>query len=198
MVEYMDKAIVIVPKDPRLHFLRGLALTRLNHNDEAIVSLEKSAQLDPKDINTLSTLGMTYDAMKRFKESDSTYEHVLELDPHYALVLNNYAYSLSERGLQLERAYRMSRESLEKDSANASYLDTFGWILYKLGRYDDALPYIRRAVNSGEVNPVMYEHLGDVFSRLQRSEEAKTYWQKALEIDRTNEGLKQKLQRGSL
>ena len=63
MVEYMDKAIAIAPKDPRLHFLRGLALTRLNHNDDAIVSLEKSAQLDPKDINTLSTLGMTYDAI---------------------------------------------------------------------------------------------------------------------------------------
>ena len=198
MVEYMDKAIAIAPKDPRLHFLRGLALTRLNHNDDAIVSLEKSAQLDPKDINTLSTLGITYDAMKRFKESDSMYEHALRLDPHYALVLNNYAYSLSERGLQLERAYRMSRESLEKDSANASYLDTFGWILYKLGRYDDALPYIQRAVNSGEVNPVVYEHLGDVFSRLQRSEEAKTYWQKALEIDRANDALKQKLDRGSL
>ncbi|MCX6137553.1 MAG: tetratricopeptide repeat protein [Ignavibacteriales bacterium] len=198
MVELMEKAIEIVPKDARLHFLRGLGLTRLNQNDDAIHSLEKSAELDPKDINTLSTLGMTYDAMKRFKESDSTYEHALRLDPHYPLVLNNYAYSLSERGLQLERAYHMSRESLEKDTANGSYLDTFGWILYRLGRYAEALPYIQRAITGGEVNPVVYEHLGDVLSKLDRTDEAKSFWRKALELDPANEALRKKLDRGTL
>jgi tetratricopeptide (TPR) repeat protein len=198
MVAYMDTAIEIAPADPRLHFLRGLGLTRLNQNDEAIRSLEKSLELDPKDINTLSTLGMTYDAMKRFKESDSTYEHALRLDPHFPLVLNNYAYSLSERDLQLDRAYRMSRESLEKDSANGSYLDTFGWILFKLGRYDEAVLYIQRAVTGGEVNPVVYEHLGDVLVRLQRIDDAKSYWRKALELDPANDTLRKKLNRGSL
>jgi tetratricopeptide (TPR) repeat protein len=194
----MEKATALVPKDARLHFLHGLVLTRMNRNDEAIRSLEKSAQLDPKDINTLSTLGMTYDAQKRFRESDSTYERALRLDAHYPLVLNNYAYSLSERGLQLERAYRMSKESLEKDTANASYLDTFGWILFKLGRFEEALPYIEQAVVSGEANAVVFEHLGDVYAKLNRPDDAKTNWRKALELDAANAPLRLKIERGAL
>jgi tetratricopeptide (TPR) repeat protein len=176
----------------------GLTYSRRHRNDDAVTALQHAVALNPKHLNALSALGSTYDTMKRYKESDSAYEAALKIDPHDALVLNNYAYSLAERGEQLERALQMSKESLEKDTANAAYLDTYGWIFFRLGRYEEARQFIGKAVESGEASPVVYEHLGDVYSKLNNAEKAKEYWQKALEKDPSNSSVKEKLARGAL
>ncbi|MDE3059056.1 MAG: tetratricopeptide repeat protein [Bacteroidota bacterium] len=176
----------------------GLAYSRLHRNEDAVAALQHAVTLNPKHLNALSALGSTYDTMKRYKESDSAYEAALKIDSHDALVLNNYAYSLAERGEQLERALKMSKESLEKDSANAAYLDTYGWIFFRLGKYEEARLYINEAVESGQASPVVFEHLGDVYFKLNDAERAKEYWEKALKKDPSNSSLKEKLARGAL
>ena len=178
--------------------LLGISYNRAGMNEDSRVALERAHELNPADLNVLSSLGLTYDALKMHTESDSTYERALRIDQHFALVLNNYAYSLSERGLQLERAAKMSKESLDKDSTNSSYLDTYGWILFKNGRYEEALVYIKKAVDLGDVSSVVLEHLGDVHAKLNQLSEAKEYWKKALEKDQNNGALKQKIARGAL
>jgi tetratricopeptide (TPR) repeat protein len=197
-VMVLEKAHQIVPNDGGINFLLGYGYTRVDRNEDAIVPLERAIEINPKDVNALSTLASTYDALKRYKESDTTFESALRLDSLNAMVLNNYAYSLAERGERLERAYAMSKESLSKDSTNASYLDTFGWIYYKLGNYTEAARWVKMAIDAGEVSAVVYEHLGDIYSRLSQQEKAKEYWTKALERDGKNTGLKEKLARGSL
>lgn len=92
----------------------------------------------------------------------------------------------------------MSKESLKKDSSNASFLDTYGWIYFKLGNYAEAERYVKKAIDAGEVSAVVYEHLGDIYSKLNQHEKAKEYWAKALERDAKNALLKEKLARGSL
>ena len=197
-VMVLEKAHQIVPNDGGINFLLGFGYTRVDRNVDAIVPLERAIEINPKDINALSTLASTYDALKRYQESDKTFEAALKVDSLNAMVLNNYAYSLAERGEQLERAYGMSKESLSKDSANASYLDTFGWIYYRLGNYAEAERFVKRAIDAGEVSAIVYEHLGDIYSRLSQQERAKEYWMKALERDSKNTVLKEKLSRGSL
>lgn len=194
----MNKARMYVPDDFRIHMLLGIAYNRAGLNEDSRVALERAHELNPSDINVLSSLGLTYDALHMHTESDSTYEKALRIDPDYALVLNNYAYSLSERNIQLDRAMKMSKRSLEKDSANASYLDTYGWILFQLGKYEDALMYIQRSVEFGDASAVVLEHLGDVLAKLNRIDEAKKYWAKALEKDQKNTTLQQKIERGAL
>ncbi|MDP1675599.1 MAG: tetratricopeptide repeat protein [Bacteroidota bacterium] len=197
-IEVLNKAKQYVADDFRIHMLLGISYSRAGMNEDSRVALERAHELNPADLNILSSLGLTYDALKMHTESDSTYERALRLDPHFALVLNNFAYSLSERGLQLERAAKMSKESLEKDSTNASYLDTYGWILFKNERYEEALVYIKKAVEYGDVSAVVLEHLGDVYAKLNKMNEAKEYWTKALEKDQSNVALKQKIARGTL
>ncbi len=197
-VRIMNKAKMYVPDDYRIHMLLGIAYNRAGMNEDSRVALERAHELNPADINVLSSLGLTYDALKMHTESDSVYEKALRIDPDFALVLNNYAYSLSERNIQLDRAMKMSRRSLEKDSANTSYLDTYGWILYQLGHYEDALVYIKRSVELGDPSSVVLEHLGDVYAKLNRIDEAKKYWTKALDKDRKNSALRQKIERGAL
>jgi tetratricopeptide (TPR) repeat protein len=197
-IAVMNKAKQYVPEDFRIFMLLGIAYNRAGLHQDSRVALERSVELNPTDLNALSSLGLTYDALKMHTESDSTYERALRIDPTFALVLNNYAYSLSERGLQLERAERMSKASLEADSLNSSYLDTYGWILFKKGKYAEALPYIQRAVELGDVSAVVLEHLGDAYAKTGRMDEAKKYWSMALEKDQTNSALKAKLAKGSL
>jgi tetratricopeptide (TPR) repeat protein len=197
-IEVLNKAKQYVAEDFRIYMLLGISYNRAGMNEDSRVALERAHELNPADLNVLSSLGLTYDALKLHTESDSTYERALRIDPHFALVLNNYAYSLSERGLQLERAAEMSKESLQKDSTNSSYLDTYGWILFKNERYEEALIYIKKAVEFGDVSSVVLEHLGDVYSKLNQLTEAKKYWTKALEKDQNNVALKQKIARGTL
>ncbi|HTX19567.1 MAG TPA: tetratricopeptide repeat protein [Bacteroidota bacterium] len=197
-VTVLEKAHEIVPNDGGINFLLGYGYTRVDRNEDAIVPLERAIEINPKDINAVATLASTLDALKRYSQSDTTFEAALRLDSLNAMVLNNYAYSLAERGEQLQRAFEMSRLSLSKDSTNAAYLDTFGWIYYRLGNYTEAEHYVKMAIDAGEASAVVYEHLGDIYSRLSQQDKAKEYWTKALERDTKNVGLKEKLARGSL
>ena len=194
-ISIMNKAKQYISDDFRIYMLLGIAYNRSGMNQDSRVALERAVELNPADLNALSSLGLTYDALTMHAESDSAYERALRIDPKFPLVLNNYAYSLSERGLQLERAEKMSKESLAADSLNPSYLDTYGWILFQKGKYAEALPNIQKAVDLGDASPVVLEHLGDVYDKLNRADEAKKYWKKALEKDQNNSALKEKAAR---
>jgi len=146
----------------------------------------------------VTALALVYDELHRKDDSDSLYERALRIDPHNHLALNNYGYSLSERGKDLDRALKMSREALRLQPENQSYLDTYGWILYQMEKYEEAERYIRKAVEMANPSPVIIEHLGDINYKLSRKDKALEFWKKALELDSANEALKTKIQRGSL
>lgn len=198
VIDLMGKGKKLFPSDFRVYLLLGLSYSRLERNEEAVENLWQSLKLNPNDINALSSLALTLDGMKKYKQSDSLYEQALKLDPNFDLVLNNYSYSLSERGLQLNRALEMATRAVKADSTSASYLDTIGWVHYKLGNYVEAERYVRKAVDRGEASAVVHEHLGDVYFKLGEKEKAVEWWKKALEKDPNNKGLKDKVERGTL
>ncbi len=139
---------------------------------------------------------MTLDGLQRFTQSDSLYEEGLRLNPKSALLLNNYGYSLSERGLQLERALEMSKQAITAEPENSAYLDTYGWILFKLNNYKDAAIYIEKSTMTGQASSVVYEHLGDVYEKLGQNEKALESWKKAFELDSKNKSAQGKIFRG--
>lgn len=197
-IKVLNEARKYIQDEFRVYFLLGLSYQRKEALSDAATALEKAVQLNEKSVDALSSLALVYDEMKRKDDSDSLYEHALQIDAHNHLVLNNYAYSLAERNMQLDRALRMSKEAVELQPDNQSYLDTYGWIYYQMGRYDEAEKYIRKAVELGSKSPVILEHLGDINYKLSRRDKAIEYWKKALEYDSNNQGLKEKIQRGSL
>jgi tetratricopeptide (TPR) repeat protein len=198
VVDLMERAIQSAPKDYRLYLLSGMAYSQLGLPNQAAATLEKSLALNPNDLNTLGSLALTYDGMKQFPKSDSLYERALQLDPNAHLILNNYSYSLAERDLQLHRALEMAQRAVAAEPNNASYLDTLGWIYYKLGRWKEAEQYISEAVKTGHASAVVHEHLGDVYFQLGNKTMAVEYWKKALQMNGTNQALREKIQRGSL
>ncbi|MEX0736106.1 MAG: tetratricopeptide repeat protein, partial [Bacteroidota bacterium] len=196
--ETMERAKKAVPRDSRIYFLMGLAYTRMNQPEEAVTWLQRSLELKPDDLNTLSTLALTLDGLKRNTESDGLYEKALKVDPAYHLVLNNYSYSLSERGLQLERALIMAQEAVRQEPENASYLDTIGWVYYRLGNYPEAEAYIAKAIATGQASSAVHEHMGDIYFKMGDKGKAEKFWRQALEMNSDNPVLKDKLARGSM
>jgi tetratricopeptide (TPR) repeat protein len=128
-----------------------------------------------------------------WQKSDSLYEVSIEKHPDNSLLLNNYSYSLSERGIQLEKALSMVKKALKSEPDNGAYLDTIGWIYYKMGDYKAAQDYIKKALQLRDDNPEVIEHLGDVYYKMNLLDEARINWEKALELDPQNIELKQKI-----
>jgi tetratricopeptide (TPR) repeat protein len=113
--------------------------------------------------------------------------------------LNNYSYSLSERNLQLEISEKMSKRALEFEPDNSAYLDTYGWILFKMRKYDDAIKYIKKALELrdtvGEDASVLNEHLGDIYFEIGNKEKALHYWEEAIKTNPENLDITNKLKK---
>ncbi len=187
-----------IPQEFRIKFLLGITYQRMHKTEEAASMLEDAVQLNAKSIEALSSLGLVYDELKRHEDSDSVYERALRIDGHNHLVLNNYGYSLAERGIQLDRALKMAAEAVHAQPANQSYLDTYGWVFYRLERYKEAEEQIRKAIDLGSASPVLYDHLGDIYFKLDDKTKAVQCWEKSFQIDSTNEQVKEKIQRNKL
>lgn len=189
----LQDALSHLPRDVDLLGVYGSTLNQLGRYEEAIKILEQAYRLDSTDLNTIVSLGVAYQELKLYAKSDSIHEAALEQYPDEALLLNNYSYSLSERGIHLERALEMAKKAVDREPENGAYLDTMGWIYYKMGDYEKAKEYIQRAVANREDSPVVLEHLGDVYYQLGDLGKAREYWNQALEKDPDNEGLRQKI-----
>lgn len=189
-----SKGASLFTEDFRLNFLSGNTLYRLGKQKESLPYLEKALDVFPSDLNTLSTLGIIYDNLNMDAECEKLYEQAFKYHPDNILLLNNYAYHLSERGIKLKEALEMSKKTIEKEPENASYLDTYGWICYKLKDYDNAEKYIKKAVNLGG-NAVLYDHLADVYEAKGEIVTALKYWKKALELDPENKDIIYKIEK---
>jgi tetratricopeptide (TPR) repeat protein len=195
---YLKKAIELNPKDLNALSAYGYTLNQLKQPDEAIFYLNEALKINPKNVDLMGTLGLIYNDQKKFRESDSLYSKAIETDSTNALVLNNYAYSLAERGIRLNYALEMAKKAIAKDSVNSSYLDTIGWVYYQLGDYEFAEKFIKRAADLDKQNAIIMEHLGDVSFKKGNKNDAVVIWQKALDLKSDNPELKQKIEKGEL
>lgn len=139
-------------------------------------------------------MGEAYYRLNRFSESDNAFENALRKNPNDATILNNYSYYLSERGEKLEKAAEMSAKSNNLQSGQPSFLDTYGWILYKQAKYAEAKEWLKKAIDSGgNSNSTILEHYGDALYKLDEKENALMYWKKAEENGGKSEFLKKKI-----
>ena len=203
MVKESSLAIKLFPHQPILYLFSGLGNYQLRNFEAAIKSFEFGVRF-VVDNNALkaqfySYIGDTYHELKDHSKSDEAYEKALEIEPENSLVLNNYAYYLSLRNENLEKAEKMSKKSIELDKGNSSNLDTYAWILYKLNKFEEAKIWIEKAIqNRGGESAVILEHFGDILYKLNRKEEAFSTWEKAKAKGKGSELLDKKIQNKKL
>ncbi|MCD6377080.1 MAG: tetratricopeptide repeat protein [Caldisericaceae bacterium] len=186
------------PKDATFWAFYGNFLQEKGQYQKSIAAFKKVLELDPKNEAALSGLAIVYENLKMFAQCDSIYEIALQRLPDNPLILNNFSYSLAERDKALERALQMAKKAVELEPNNAAYLDTYGWVLYKLGKYEQAAKFIKQSIELRGNSAVVIEHLGDVYKAMGDLQNALFYWQKASELDPKNENLKQKIKENQL
>ena len=200
LIKYSEKAMRYFPNQAMVHYLNGIGHFNKKSYPAAIKSINRAIDLQPEDNAALlsdmySSLGDIYNTTKDHKQSDSSYEKSLRLNPKNPTVLNNYAYYLSERGIRLDDAEKMSKESLELRPGEATFLDTYGWILYKQGKYEGAKKYIEDALKANpEADGTLWEHLGDIYFKLGDANKAVENWKKAKEKGTENTQIDKKIQ----
>lgn len=179
----------------------GMACVQLKKYDEGVAMMRKGLEFsggEEMQVQMLINMGDLANGAKLFELSDSCYEAALAWDPKNSFALNNYAYYLSLRNIDLEKAANMSKLSIELDPKNPSNLDTYGWILYQQKKYELAEEFIGRSLEISPNNAEVIEHLGDVNFRLGKKEEAIKAWQKAKQLGGDSQALDEKIKTGAL
>ena len=183
LIKTTETAISFYPEQPLFYLFQGIGYFNQKDYENTVKVLEKGRKLSANkeltaDFDTY--IGDTYNILKNKEKSYEAYDRVLRSNPDNIYVLNNYAYYLSLDNQDLERALQMSSKTIKAEPKNPTYLDTYAWILYKLGRYDDALKYMNK-VFKYDKNPqgINYEHLGDILYQLGDTKNAVKNWKKA-------------------
>jgi tetratricopeptide (TPR) repeat protein len=186
MLDASEEALQYFFEQPVLYFFNGLANFQKEKYGEAISALRMGSDLSVADpefrVDFLSLIGDAYHRMGDHDASDRAYLEALEIEPDEPLLLNNYSYYLSLRNIRLEEALELSALAVEQQPENSAFLDTYGWINYKMGNYSEAKKWIQKSIEFTDApSPTVLEHYGDVLYKLGEKEEAVTYWKKALE-----------------
>lgn len=200
LYDISKEALTLFRTAPILYFFNGVACTELNKYEEAKSVLLKGLEFarDNKAllIQYYSMLGETYRNLDENELSDKAFDDALNLDPENLPVLNNYSYYLSLRDSDLKKALKMSSVTVKAEPLNATYLDTYGWILHKLGKNQEASKYLKKAIENDEApSGEILQHYGDVLILLGRSEEALKYYREALKYLGDTKELEKKIKR---
>ena len=197
------QAVKYFPQKPIPYLLVGIAEFQLKKYKEAKTFLEKGKDLAYGNNalleNFYSTLGDTYHELKENQAAYKAYEEVLRLNTENTIVLNNYAYYLALDGVQLDKAATMAKKAVDLDPYNQNNLDTYAWVLYKQGKYKQALKWEQKALdNGGKTSGVVVEHYGDILYRMGQHKEALVQWKKAMKMKDHSDLLKKKIKTGKL
>ena len=196
------RAIELHPIQPTLYLFSGFAASYNKEYEKAITLFNKGLNYvvnnKPLKAEFYNYLGDSYHFFGNDKKSDECYEKSLDLIPDNVVVLNNYSYYLSLREKDLEKAERMSRRCVELSPNQSTYQDTYGWVLYKLKRFNEAEEWLKKAVEGDSKSPVIIEHYGDVLYQLNHKREALEYWKKAKNTGGESELLNKKVREGVL
>jgi Tfp pilus assembly protein PilF len=142
-----------------------------------------------------SSLSNIYVLKGEIAKGEEILEAVYNDDPEDITVNNDLGYLYADQGKNLEQAEAMIRKAIASEPENGAYLDSMGWVLFKREKYDEALPYLEKAVKNspGVGDETLWEHLGDLQDRLKHPSVALDAWKHALELSGKAEHPDQKL-----
>lgn len=207
---YVTKALSIFPEKIDFHLARGHAMVQTKQYDKAIRAYRGSLRYAATDSLRSVIWGMVGDTwhlkavgndsipeeelfarskagrgginLRDMNQCYKAYDRSLRYWADNTLVMNNYAYFLSLEERDLERALAMATRVTDLTDNNPTYLDTRAWVLYKMGRMEEARQILKRAVAlDGQQSPELMVHYGDVLHQLGEQFMAEIYWQMARE-----------------
>jgi len=182
----LRKASAALPGEGlRWKLLEGSLLLQAGEPKKAATVLQQAVRMKMTDddlpllIRAHISLALAYDGLGMKNRSRQAYTTVLRLDAHNSLAMNNLAYLLAEEGIKLRDALLLATNAVLLEPDNGVYLDTLGWVNYKLGEYDRARILLEKAIETGIEEPEVYLHLGEAYRKLGDEPKAKEMFEKA-------------------
>jgi len=193
-------AIKYFPEQPILYVLDAVSMIQQNNFKDVFAVLD-SAEVNANNNNQVLSQIYTYRAeayykLKKYEDAYNWFDKVVKVDPQNYLAMNNYAYYLSLRSIRLDVAEKLSSLVVQNNPNNATYLDTYAWVLFKKKDYQLAKFYQESALsNSTEENPILVEHYGDILFFLNEKDKAVKQWEKSLKMGNPSKVLPEKIKK---
>ena len=194
--KYSGEAISYFNDKAIFYLYHGIAANQLKLYDEAnqilLKGLTFASETPELYIQFYSFLGECNNALKNFLKSDFYFDKALAIDPYNLVVLNNYSYYLALRNENLNKAYEYIKRCLAVQPSSSTYLDTYGWVLFKMGKFDEARDVLFNALSKGSSNNIdVVEHYIEVLLSLGLEPEALKYYQLIKDNNKRSEHIKQ-------
>lgn len=191
-VKYLKEAIKLGFDHANAYYLLGYSYAKLEEFGRAISAYKLSLDKNPSDPEVWFSLGVAYDKSGRWEDAIVSFKKVISLDSTNSSAYNYMGYLMADKGINLDESLNLIEKALKLEPDNGYYIDSLGWVYFRLGRLDDALRELKRALTISK-DPVIYEHLGDVYYELGMKEEAMAQWEKSLQLGPQNETLRRRL-----
>ncbi|RMH06710.1 MAG: tetratricopeptide repeat protein [Nitrospirae bacterium] len=191
-IPHLQQAVALNPGNPDSFLLLGLTYLQAKQPARAKNTFEEGIKLHPQNVDLRFNLGVAYDKLNRFDDVVREMEAVLALNPDYADALNYLGYSYADRGIHIEKAVTLTKRAVALKPHNGYYIDSLGWALFKMGKLDEALQKLKQAADLVKDDPVIFEHLGEVYLQQNQREKAREAWERSLKVDPSNERLRQR------
>lgn len=191
------------PTAPEFTYFLAIALREAKHPQQAVVTFEEAlneAQASNDEVLNARfyfDYGAAADQAGLYDKAADLFRKSISLDPTNAAEACNYvAFMWAEHNMHLDEAEDMIGRALQFDPNNGAYLDTLGWIHYRKGKFEEALDELLRAAqNLTRPDPIVFEHIGDAYAKLNRVPPALDFWQKAMALSPGNKLLAEKIEK---
>ncbi len=191
------------PGVPEFTYFLAIAQREAQHPQQAVITFEEAlneAQLSNDEVLNARfyfDYGAAADQAGLYDKAADLMRKSISLDPANSAEAYNYiAFMWAEHNMHLDEAEEMVGRALQFDPNNGAYLDTLGWVQYRKGKYEDALNQLLRAEeNLTRPDPVVLEHIGDTYAKLNRNPQALDFWQKAVALSPDNKSLVEKIEK---
>jgi tetratricopeptide (TPR) repeat protein len=197
LVKYSNEALELYPTDAEVYYYAGLGYLKLQDYTKSLELLSTGRDLVIENPELLSqfysSLGSVYFKTDNWTECQNSFEQALIQNPDNATGLNNYAYYLALKKVQLDKALGIIQYAVSMQPNNAIYLDTFGFVLFQKKQYQNALVQLEIAAGIMQTDQEIWEHLGDTYFMLGNEAKALECWNKALTLNPTHSKLKEKV-----
>ncbi len=141
---------------------------------------EKLAKTNDAKVGVIFMRGAMYERQKNYTASEAEFRRVLAIDPDNSSTLNYLGYMLADRNIRLEEAKDMISKALQKEPNNPAYLDSLGWVYFRLNKLPEAEEKLRQAIEFMSRDATVHDHLGDVLAHEGKTREAIAQWQSSL------------------
>ncbi len=183
-VEVLDLLAQTHSDLPIVHVALGDLYRQLERFEEAVAAYDRALALyAERGIDQWFVhyaRGICYERLGQWDKAEADFRRALELNPDQPQVLNYLGYSLVEKGIKLDEALEMIERAVAAQPDSGYIVDSLGWALFRLGRYEEAVAHMERAAELMPVDPVVNDHLGDVLWAVGRKNEARFQWRRAL------------------